>query len=184
MAAIRIGVIGQSGDIAPEVAALAFAVGREVARRGGLLLSGGRNGVMEAASRGAKEAGGTVVGILPGDDAAQANPYVDVVITTGLSFEYRSLVMIHSCDALIMLAGGNGTLGELSAAYLNRRPVVVVTPTGGWSARIKEALYDQRWLDERRNVEIAFAESGEEAVAKAWALATAPKADDGFQLQG
>lgn len=181
---MRIGVIGQSGAISQQVADLAYTVGREVARRGGLLLSGGRDGVMEAASRGAHEAGGIVVGILNGDNVAEANPYVDVVITTGLSFEYRSLVLIHSVDAVIMIAGGNGTLGELSAAYLNRRPVVVLTPTGGWSARIKDALYDQRYLDERRNMEIAFAETGEEAVAKAWSLATAPKVDDGFKLQG
>lgn len=165
---IRIGVIGQSGQISPEVALLAYEVGRHVAERGGILISGGRDGVMEAATRGAKEAGGLTVGILPGDDVSVGNAYLDVPITTGLSFEYRSMILIHTVDAVIMLAGGNGTLGELSAAYLNRKPVVVLTPSGGWSGRIREALYDQRYLDERRNVEVAFAETGAEAVATAW----------------
>lgn len=167
---IRLGVIGSAGPISSEVALLAYEVGRHVALRGGILLSGGRDGVMEAASRGAKEAGGLTVGILPGDDPAGGNEYLDVPITTGLSFEYRSLILIHSVDAVVMLAGGNGTLGELSAAYLNRKPVVVLTPSGGWSARIREAMYEQRFLDERRSVEVAFAESGAEAVAKAWEL--------------
>lgn len=167
---IRIGIIGQSGTITPEVERLAHEVGQAVARRGGLLFSGGTSGVMEAACRGAQEVGGLTVGILPGDDPTYGNGYLDIPITTGLNFEYRSLVLIHTIDAVIMVAGGNGTLGELSAAYLNRKPVVVLTPSGGWSSRIRDALYDQRYLDERRNIEIAFAETAEEAVARAWSL--------------
>lgn len=167
---IRMAVIGQSGQISPEVALLSYEVGRHVAQRGGILFSGGRDGVMEAATRGARESGGLTVGILPGDDPSVGNAYLDVPITTGLSFEYRSMILIHTVDAVVMVAGGNGTLGELSAAYLNRKPVVVLSPSGGWSSRIREALLEQRYLDERRNVEIAFAETGADAVARAWKM--------------
>lgn len=165
---VRIGVIGQYGSLPPEVATLAYEVGREIALRGGILLSGGRDGVMEAASRGAKEAGGLTVGILPGDDVSAGNTWLDVPITTGLGFDFRSHILIHSVDAVVMVAGGNGTLGELSAAYLNRKPTVVLTPSGGWSGRIRDALYDQRYLDERRSMEIAFAETAADALARIW----------------
>lgn len=167
---VRIGIIGQSGTIAPEVETLAYEIGEQVARRGGILFSGGRDGAMAAASRGAHEAGGITVGILPGDDVEEGNPWLTVAVTTGLGMEYRSMVLVHSVDAVIMIAGANGTLLELSAAYLNRKPAVVLPPSGGWSSRIRDALYDQRYLDERRNAEIAMAETAAEAVAKAWAM--------------
>lgn len=168
---IRIGVIGQSGPITERVAQIAEAVGREVARAGAILLSGGRNGVMEAACRGAKEAGGLTVGILPGDAIAEGNPYLDVPITTGLGFDFRSTVLIHSSDAVIMIGGCNGTFGELSTAYLNHKPVVVLEKTGGWTDRLREVAYDGCYLDERRNIPIHYASSAEEAVRLAIFLA-------------
>ncbi|GGJ09176.1 hypothetical protein GCM10010885_17800 [Alicyclobacillus cellulosilyticus] len=168
---IRIGVIGQSGEVSAAVWAMAEALGQEIARQGCVLLTGGTNGVMEAVSRGAKAAGGLVVGILPGDDPGMANPYIDIPITTGFGFDYRSLVLVHSSDVVIMVAGGNGTLGELSAAYLNRRPVIVLEPSGGWAARIKQVVYDGRYLDTRRTVALDFVQTAEEAVQRAMALA-------------
>ncbi len=147
---IRIGVIGQSGVVEPEVLQLAEDVGKEIASRGAVLLTGGTNGVMEAASRGAKLAGGWVIGILPGDDASVANEYVDIPITTGFGFDYRSMVLIHSSDAIIMISGGIGTLVELSAAYMRRMPVVVMQSSGGWASRAKEIAYDGLYLDHRR----------------------------------
>lgn len=166
----RIGVIGSSGQLSQELAAQARAVGREIALRGGILFSGGQDGVMEAASQGAQEAGGLTVGILPGSDPTCGNPYLTVRVTTGLNCEYRSLALVHTVDVLLMLCGGNGTLGELSAAYLNGKPVVVLAQSGGWSAKIRETLYDQRYLDERRTIEIRFAQRPAEAVATAFAL--------------
>lgn len=154
---MRIGIIGQSGNIPKELYRLAEDVGKEIAVRGAVLLSGGTNGVMEAASRGAKQAGGLVVGILPGDTLDCANDYIDIPITTGLSFDYRSLILVHSSDAVVMIAGGNGTLGELSAAYLNRKPLIVVEASGGWAGRVRSAAYDGRYLDERQTVEIHYA---------------------------
>lgn len=161
---IRVGIIGQSGEISPETGKLAEDIGREIAVRGAVLLTGGRNGVMECASRGAKSANGLVVGILPGDTLDDANSYIDIPITTGLSFDYRSLILIHSSDVVIMIGGGNGTLGELSAAYLNRKPVIVVEPSGGWASRIRTMAYEGCYLDERRNIKLDFAGTAKEAV--------------------
>lgn len=168
---LRIGVIGQSGAISPEVERLAEDVGRGIGERGGLLLCGGRDGVMAAACRGAREAGGITVGILPGDRVDEGNPYLDVPITTGFGLDFRSLVLVHSCDAIIMIGGRNGTFGELSQAYLNCRPVVILTGSGGWADRVKGMAHEGRYLDDRRNVEICYAETPEEAVALAFALA-------------
>ncbi|WP_027408323.1 TIGR00725 family protein [Anoxybacillus tepidamans] len=164
----RIAVIGQSGDIPEEVRKIAEQVGAEIAKRKAVLLTGGGSGVMEAASKGAKEAGGLVIGILAGDRTDVANDYLDVPITTGLHFDFRSIVLVHSSDALIMIRGGNGTLGELSAAYMNKKPVVIIETTGGWATKIKEAAFEGGYLDERRTVEIVFCNSAEAAVELAF----------------
>ncbi|MGD6793426.1 TIGR00725 family protein [Metabacillus indicus] len=164
----RIAVIGQSGEIPAEVRAISEEVGAEIAKRNAVLLTGGGSGVMEAASKGAKEAGGLVIGILAGDETHVANDYLDVPITTGLSFDYRSLVLVHSSDAIIMIRGGNGTLGELSAAYMNKKPAVVIETSGGWAAKLKEAAFEGAYLDERRTVEIHYANSAKMAVDRAF----------------
>lgn len=161
---IRIGVIGQSGDIPTEIQHLAQAVGREIALRGAVLLTGGTSGVMQCASRGAKEANGLVVGILPGDTMDMANEYIDIPITTGLSFDYRSLILVHSSDALIMVGGGNGTLGELSAAYLNCKPVVILELSGGWAGKVRTMAYEEAYLDIRKTIKLDYAQTVEEAL--------------------
>lgn len=161
---IRIGVIGQSGDIPQEIQQLAHEVGREIALRGAILLTGGTTGVMEFASRGAKEADGLVVGILPGDTLDVANEFIDIPITTGLGFDYRSLILVHSSDILIMVSGGNGTLGELSAAYLNRKPVVVLEPSGGWAGKVRTVAYEEVYLDERKSIKLDYAQTAQEAL--------------------
>lgn len=161
---IRIGVIGQSGDIPKELQQLAHDLGREIARRGAVLLTGGTNGVMECVSRGAKEANGLVVGILPGDSLDRANQYIDIPISTGLSFDYRSLILVHSSDVLIMVAGGNGTLGELSAAYLNLKPVVILEPSGGWAMKVRSIAYEEAYLDERKSSKLDYAQTVKEAL--------------------
>jgi len=161
---LRIGVIGQSGAVSTEIYALAEEVGKEIAARGAILLTGGTNGIMEAVSKGAKTAGGLVVGILPGDHLDAANSYVDIPITTGLSYDYRSLILVHSSDAIIMIGGENGTLGELSTAYLNCKPIVVIEPSGGWAARVRSIAYDGLYLDTRRTVKLDFAHTAKDAL--------------------
>ncbi len=119
---IYIGVIG-SGEADPEVLQLAREVGQEIARRGAVLVCGGRGGVMEAAARGAQEAGGTTVGILPGTSRSEGNPYLTVSIVTGMG-EARNAIVVRSSDAVIAVAGGCGTLSEIGLALKMGVPVV------------------------------------------------------------
>jgi uncharacterized protein (TIGR00725 family) len=117
-----VAVIG-AASCSEEVAARAEAVGREIARRGAVLVCGGRGGVMEAACRGAKAEGGTTVGILPGADRSEANRYVDIAIVTGLG-EARNAIVVRTADAVVAVSGGYGTLSEIGLALKMGRPVV------------------------------------------------------------
>ncbi len=145
-------------------------VGRLVAERGGVMITGGLGGVMEAASEGAQKAGGLTIGFLPLMDKAAGNPYLDVVLPTGLG-TVRNLLAARGCDALVMIGGGCGTLNELTISYAAGRPVIVLRGTGGWADRIEGALYDGHYLDERRKTRIDFADTPEEAVRMAFARA-------------
>lgn len=117
-----VAVIG-AASCSEEVAAQAEAVGREIARRGAVLICGGRGGVMEAACRGAKAEGGTTVGILPGPDRQGANRYVDIPIATGLG-EARNAIVVRTADTVVAVRGGYGTLSEIGLALKMGRPVV------------------------------------------------------------
>ena len=129
---IQIAVCGPSQPDAPTLADAAE-VGRLLAERGATVVCGGYGGVMESAARGAREAGGTVVGILSGDDPHAANEYLDVVIPTGLG-QARNTVIALACDALIAVGGSWGTLSEVAHAVRHRqaggRPSSVVWLTG------------------------------------------------------
>ena len=118
----RVAVIG-GGTCSEAEAAIAEEVGRLITRAGAVLLTGGRGGVMEAASRGAAQAGGLVVGILPGEDAHPANPWVTLPIVTGLG-EARNTVLIRTAQAVIAVGGEFGTLSEIAFALKFGRPVV------------------------------------------------------------
>jgi uncharacterized protein (TIGR00725 family) len=173
-----IGVIGSSGE-APgsggaDIMELAYRVGVEVATAGAVLVSGGTSGVMAASSRGASEAGGLTVGFLPDADYARASPHVDLAFPTGMG-TIRNLLTARACDALIMINGGAGTLNELTIAYDFGTPVVVMAGSGGWSDRIRAALIEGTWLDERRAVAITFAETAGAAVEQALARAAEPR---------
>jgi uncharacterized protein (TIGR00725 family) len=98
-------------------------VGRELGSRGALLVTGGLGGVMEAACRGARDAGGTTIGILPGTDRSAANPYVDVAIPSGLG-EARNALVVRAADALIAIGGAYGTLSEIAFALKAGKRVV------------------------------------------------------------
>lgn len=101
----------------------AESVGRAIANRGGVLLCGGRLGVMEAAAKGACETGGSTIGILPGADRTEANEYIKTVICTGLG-QARNVVFVLSCDVLIAVGGEYGTLSEIAIALKHGIPVV------------------------------------------------------------
>ncbi|OEU55981.1 MAG: TIGR00725 family protein, partial [Desulfuromonadales bacterium C00003096] len=109
-----IGVIG-AGQCKGEIYELAKKVGAGIAKAGAILVCGGLGGVMEGACRGAYEAGGQTVGILPGTDKAQANPYVTIPIVTDLGHA-RNILVVQSSDILFAISGGYGTLSEISIA--------------------------------------------------------------------
>jgi len=122
MAVFPIGVIG-SGVCDARTYALAEEVGRRLAEAGATVVCGGLGGVMEAACRGAKAAGGQTIGILPGPEPDQANPYVDIPIPTGLG-EARNAIVARTARALIAVGGEYGTLSEIAFALKFGRPVV------------------------------------------------------------
>jgi uncharacterized protein (TIGR00725 family) len=134
-------------------------VGRELARRGAVLVCGGLGGVMEAACRGAQEAGGTTVGLLPGPDRSTANPHLSVALPTGMG-ELRNGLIVRAADAVIALGGEYGTLSEIGFALRLGRPVVGL---GTWElaqgGRPRDAL--------------VVASTPAEAVERALALASA-----------
>jgi uncharacterized protein (TIGR00725 family) len=126
MTARQVSVIG-AGDCAQdsELAALAEEVGRRIAEAGAVLVCGGMGGVMEAASRGAAEAGGTVIGIIPGAAPADANPHCTHVVATGIG-QARNLAVVASGEAVIAIGGAWGTLAEIAFARRLGRPVVTL----------------------------------------------------------
>lgn len=126
----QIAVIGSGGPIAEEVREMAEELGRAIARAGAVLITGGRGGVMEAACKGAKEAGGLTVGILPGPDGRDANPYVDIAIVTGMG-DARNVINVRSADAVIVVNGGAGTLSEVGLALKAGKRIIALKPSGG-----------------------------------------------------
>ncbi|MBI4201650.1 MAG: TIGR00725 family protein [Chloroflexi bacterium] len=120
---LLIAVVGASSPAPQQALDLAEAVGRELAQRGVILVCGGLDGVMEATCRGAKEAGGVTIGILPGSDAREANSYVDIPICTGMG-QGRNLIVVRSGQAVIAIDGGYGTLSEIAHALREGIPVV------------------------------------------------------------
>lgn len=122
----RIAVCGASRP--PEaLLAVASEVGRRVAEAGAVLLCGGLGGVMEAAARGAETAGGLTIGFLPGSSAADANPYIQIPLPTGLG-EARNVLVVRTADAVIAVGGEWGTLSEVAFARKVGVPVVLLEP--------------------------------------------------------
>ena len=120
--ATLIAVVGGT-KASPENLRLAEEVGRELARRGVVLVCGGYEGVMEAACKGAKLEGGTTVGILSGDDTSNINPYVDIPICTGMGYA-RNVIIVKSAGAVIAVDGAYGTLSEIAHALGEDIPVI------------------------------------------------------------
>jgi len=153
-----VAVIGGSAPTEEEAAA-AEAVGRALAEGGAVLVCGGRGGVMEAACRGAKSAGGLTIGILPGTNRGEANPYVDIPIVTGLG-EARNAIIMRTAQAVVAIGGSYGTLSEIAFALLFGVPVVGL---GTWEVR-REGHTD---------VPVVYVATPEEAAERALSLAPA-----------
>jgi uncharacterized protein (TIGR00725 family) len=123
--AVQVAVIGSGA----EHSGRAEAVGRLLAERGCTVVTGGGGEVMEAAARGAKAAGGTTIGIVPGESRAEANEWIDHVVVTGIGHA-RNLAVAASGDAVIAVGGSWGTLAEIGYARRLGRRVVILEP--GW----------------------------------------------------
>lgn len=156
--ALIISVIG-AGAPSERGAALAEAVGRELAKRGCVVACGGLGGVMEAAARGAKSAGGRTIGILPGNDSSTANEYIDYPIVTGMGHA-RNAIVVKTGRAVIAVDGAYGTLSEIGHALADGIPVIGL------------ATWDLPRRDELAH-HIVYAQSPTEAVESAVAAAQA-----------
>ena len=148
-------VIGDSRAGRPALRT-AEAIGAAIAGLGATLITGGRGGVMAAASRGARRAGGIVVGIVPSTEMREGNRWCSVVIPTGLGHA-RNVLTALAGDVVVAIGGGAGTLSEIAFAWMHGRPIIVVAGSGGWA----DAL-TQRGIDARRSSTItAVADAGE-----------------------
>ncbi len=156
MSPVFIAVIGGS-TCSAEDARVAEAVGRGLAARGAVVVCGGLGGIMEAACRGARSAGGLTVGILPGDDRRSANAYVDVPVVTGMGHA-RNAIVVKSAQAAIAIDGSYGTLSEIGFALQNG---IAVIGLGTWALSLRG----------QRDQSIVEARDADEAVEKAFAAA-------------
>jgi hypothetical protein len=120
--------VGPGDGVAATELETAEELGRLLAEGGAVVVCGGLGGVMEAACRGARGAGGLTLGILPGADRAAANPYVDVAVPTGLG-EVRNALVVRAADAVVAVGGAYGTLSEIALALKTGTPVVGI---GTW----------------------------------------------------
>lgn len=128
----QIGVIGKGDALSEELRELAYQVGRAVAERGCVLINGGLGGVMGAAAKGAADAGGTSVGIVPSYERGHADPSNNIVIATGMGHA-RNAIVVASCDAVIAVSGELGTLSEIALARKLQVPVVGIDTWEGRS---------------------------------------------------
>ena len=120
-------VVG-AGNASPDVYDMAVSVGREAALRGWIVVTGGLKGVMEAAAKGAREVGGLTLGILPGGDRGDANPYIEIAVVTHMRHA-RNSIIAHTADAIVAVDGEYGTLSEIALGLKLKKPVVgIKTP--------------------------------------------------------
>jgi len=155
MRTLQIGVMGSAADLNYEkkLEEIAEELGAEIAKRGGILFFGAEkdyDSLSTAACRGAKRFGGTTVGVTYGKGKDVYEKDADVIISCGAERGGpRESVLVLSCDAVIAVSGGSGTLTELAVAYQGNIPMVAMRGTGGWSEKMADQYFDGR---ERRLV--------------------------------
>jgi uncharacterized protein (TIGR00725 family) len=148
-----VGVIGSS-DASVTARTQAHELGAAVCRAGAHLVCGGMGGIMEEACRGFVEARhglghvecGVTIGIIPTEYKKDANPYVDVIVPTGMGM-MRNLLVVLSADVIVSVAGGAGTLNEIAAGWQKGKTLVALSTTGGWSTELAGKLIDGRRPD-------------------------------------
>ncbi|MFA5059431.1 MAG: TIGR00725 family protein [Candidatus Omnitrophota bacterium] len=127
---ITISVIG-GHDCNKEVEQLSHKIGKIIAKMGSVLVCGGLDGVMREAAKGAKSCGGLTIGILPGKNKSDANPFIDIALPTSIGYS-RNVIVACSADIIIALPGSHGTRSEISYGLVYGRPVIDL---GGWNIK-------------------------------------------------
>jgi len=150
MAIKTVGIIGDSLE-KPQHNNIAEEMGKLIALNGYSLVTGGRFGVMGAASKGARTVDprpetSRVIGILPGTDGSDANPYVDYIIPTGIGWARNQIVVLAS-DIIVAIGGGAGTLSEMSFAWVYNKPVIAFDGMDGWSTKLSGKNIDDKQRD-------------------------------------
>lgn len=156
---LQILVIGYNSDaFKDDIYGIAYETGKLIVEYGAVLITGGLGGVMEAASKGAYDAGGITVGIIPYEEKNKANPYCKIVICSGMGHG-RNYVNVCSADGVIIVGGGVGTLTEAGFAYMKKKPIIAIKGSGG----IADS-YGGKYLDDRELIKIEVADTPREAV--------------------
>src|SRR3989338_9717726 len=164
---LQIGIMGSAADLkySKEIEQLAFEVGKQVAESGNITVYGAEkdcDSLSTVAARGAKMSGGLTVGVTygKGKDIWDTEGNTDVVICSGMERGGgREFVLVNSCDAIIIVSGGSGTLNEVAVAYQLNIPVIAINGTGGWADKLAGT-----YLDERKKAVVIRADNPEEAV--------------------
>jgi len=160
-------VIGNNTNgCTPKHEKIAYEIGEIIAKSDSVLITGGLGGVMEAASHGAHDANGLTVGIIPQDDATMANQFCDIVIPTGMGLA-RDFLNALTADGIIIVGGGSGTLSEVCAAYMHKKPMVAIRNIGG-----SIEPYIDGFLDHRELIKIIGVDTPQDAVKKILELIT------------
>ena len=136
-------------------------VGRLIAIKGGVVVCGGRGGIMRSVCKGAKEEKGTTIGILP-DSKEEANEFIDIPIVTGIGHR-RNFLIVNTADAIIAIGGRWGTLNEISFSMVFEKPLILIKDTGGC---VDEIVNGHLMQDIESTYYIA--DSAEDAVEKAF----------------
>jgi len=145
---VKVGVMGSAGgEMSGEALDKSYLLGRAIAEKGCVLVTGGCPGLPFAATRGAKEAGGFTVGISPGIDLQEhvelyksPTEFLDILIFTGSGLMGREVIGVRSCDIIIIVGGRSGTLGEFCIAYDEGKPIGVLEGTGGITPSLKDIV--------------------------------------------
>ncbi len=141
----QVAIIGSS-EADENMLRLAEQAGGVVARLGAALVTGGRDGIMAAASKGCMEAGGVVIAVTPGTDINQTNGYSHFVIPTGLGWARNTITAIAG-DVILVIGGAAGTLSEIAYAWMYDRPIVALSCSGGWAEKLAGQKVDHRRSD-------------------------------------
>lgn len=150
-------VIGDSGDF-EEKNKVAYEVGKFIAKNGWVLITGGRDGVMDWATKGSYDEGGLSVAITPFDRLDLATPYASIVIPTGIGFA-RNYVNVLSADVVVVIGGGAGTLSEIAYAWQFNKPIIACSFVEGWSRELAGKKVDYREREpviEAKNLQEVF----------------------------